>query len=132
MLMLCPPTANDSLLPALADVLAAVVVTAVPGVNSGARVLTRLCNRRLDLLDQAGDRGQALVGSLDRLNAVRDPVQQTGQLRRTAVQALRREEIDRIVEGARNLLAGSKMVVGDSLLSGRYPEEPAGSNGRLR
>ena len=76
------------------------------GADRGVGGLHRLRGKRLTGLHQLGDRGDAVVGGLDGVDARRHRVEQVAQVAGTVLQALRGEEIDRVVECAVDALAG--------------------------
>src|SRR4029077_20447425 len=65
----------------------------------GTRGLLGLVGNRLCRLDEAGQRGEALVGGLERLLRLTDVVEQVVQIAGAELQRLRREEAVGIVEG---------------------------------
>ena len=80
--------------------------------DGGVRGLQRLAHQRLSRLHQLGDRGDAVVGGLDGVDAVRHGVEQVAQVAGAIAQALRRKEVDRIVESRIDPLAGCKLGLG--------------------
>src|SRR5262249_20903500 len=87
---------------------------ALPG-----RVLAGLGHARLHRLDGGGDRRQAVVRGLERVDTVGHRVEEVGQLAGTGRQSRRGEEVRRIVEGRVDLLAGGKALLGGRLQRGR-------------
>ena len=82
------------------------------GAHRGVGGLLRLADQRLGRLHQLGDRGDAVVGGLDRVDAARHRVEQVAEVAGAVGQALRREEVDRIVERRIDPLAGGELGLG--------------------
>src|SRR5690606_12452043 len=68
------------------------------GAHVGVGGLLRLADERLGGLHQLRDRGDAVAGGLDRVDAVRHRVEQVAQVAGAVRQALSGEEVDRVVE----------------------------------
>ena len=75
------------------------------------RSLQHLVGDRLRGIDQLLQRGDAGVGGLQNLHAVADAVEQIVDVAGAVVEALRGEEVGRIVERGVDLLAGRKAVL---------------------
>ena len=82
-------------------------------VAGGGRLwrLPRLLGDRLCGFDQLGQRGDAVVGGLERFLRLADRVEQRVQVARAIAERLRGEEVARIVERRVDLLAGREPVL---------------------
>ena len=81
-------------------------------LGRGVIGLLSLADQRLRRLHQLGDRRDAVVGGLNRVDAVGHGVQQAAQGVGAVVEALRGEEADGVVEGRIDLVAGRQSVLG--------------------
>src|SRR6185437_14564963 len=92
--------------------------------GGGDRGLRRIADRRLQHLvgdrlgagDQALQRGDAGIGSLQHLNAVVDAVEQVVDVAGAVVQALRGEIFGRVIQRRVDLVAGGEVVLRGSEL----------------
>ena len=82
------------------------------GAHRGVGGLLRLGDQRLGRLHQLGDRGDAVVGGLDGVECAAHRIEQVAEVAGAVLQALRREEVDRIVERRVDPLAGGELGLG--------------------
>ena len=81
-------------------------------LDRGVGRLSGLADQRLRRLHQLGDRRDAVVRRLNGIDGVRHRVEQAAQVVGAVVEALRREEVDRVVEGRIDPLAGGEPGLG--------------------
>ena len=74
--------------------------------------LQHLVGDRLCGINQALQRGQAGVGSLQDLHAVTDVVEQVVDVAGAVVEALRGEVVGRVIERRVDLVAGGEVILG--------------------
>ena len=95
--------------------------------------LQHLVGDRLRGIDQLLQRGDAGVGGLQHLHAVADAVEQIVDVAGAVIEALRGEEVGRVVERRVDLLAGGEAVLrGGEQIGGRLQREQVLANRRRK